>query len=47
MSTPTTTAGHSAAPAWKEWLLTTDHKRIGVLYLVGSMAAFGVAGLMN
>ncbi|MEG3619458.1 cbb3-type cytochrome c oxidase subunit I [Magnetovibrio sp. PR-2] len=46
MSTPTTTASHSAAPAWKEWLLTTDHKRIGVLYLVGSMAAFGVAGLM-
>jgi len=46
MSTPTTTAGHAATPAWKEWLLTTDHKRIGVLYLVGSMAAFGVAGLM-
>ena len=46
MSTPTTTAGHHAVPAWKEWILTTDHKRIGVLYLVGSMAAFGVAGLM-
>ena len=46
MSTPTTTAGHAATPAWKEWILTTDHKRIGVLYLIGSMAAFGVAGLM-
>ena len=46
MSTPTSTAGHAATPAWKEWLLTTDHKRIGVMYLVGSMAAFGVAGLM-
>jgi cytochrome c oxidase subunit 1 len=45
-TTSTATAGHHATPAWKEWLLTTDHKRIGVMYLVGSMAAFGVAGLM-
>jgi cytochrome c oxidase subunit 1 len=30
----------------KEWLLTTDHKRIGILYLIGSIAAFGVAGIM-
>jgi len=30
----------------KEWIFTTDHKRIGILYLIGSMAAFGVAGLM-
>jgi len=30
----------------KEWIFTTDHKRIGVLYLIGSMAAFVVAGLM-
>ncbi|MBF0589104.1 MAG: cbb3-type cytochrome c oxidase subunit I [Magnetococcales bacterium] len=36
----------STTPAWKEWVFTTDHKRIGVMYLVGSMAAFVVAGLM-
>ena len=30
----------------KEWIFTTDHKRVGVLYLVGSIAAFMVAGLM-
>ncbi|MBF0274270.1 MAG: cbb3-type cytochrome c oxidase subunit I [Nitrospinae bacterium] len=30
----------------KEWILTTDHKRIGVFYLIGSIAAFCVAGLM-
>jgi cytochrome c oxidase subunit 1 len=29
----------------REWIFTTDHKRIGVLYLVGSLAAFTVAGL--
>lgn len=46
MSTPTTAEGHAPASGWKEWILTTDHKRIGVLYLIGSMAAFGVAGIM-
>ena len=30
----------------KEWIFTTDHKRVGVLYLIGSMAAFAVAGIM-
>ncbi len=30
----------------KEWIFTTDHKRIGILYLVGSIAAFAVAGIM-
>ncbi len=28
------------------WIFTTDHKRIGILYLIGSLAAFVVAGLM-
>lgn len=30
----------------KEWIFTTDHKRVGVLYLIGSFAAFFVAGIM-
>ncbi len=29
-----------------EWIFTTDHKRIGILYLIGSIAALLVAGLM-
>jgi cytochrome c oxidase subunit 1 len=29
-----------------EWVFTTDHKRVGILYLIGSMAAFLSAGLM-
>lgn len=29
-----------------EWIFSTDHKRIGIMYLVGSIAAFVVAGLM-
>ncbi len=29
----------------QEWLFTTDHKRVGILYLIGSIAAFAVAGL--
>lgn len=35
-----------SANVLKEWILTTDHKRVGVLYLIGSIAAFVVAGLM-
>lgn len=30
----------------KSWIFTTDHKRVGILYLIGSMAAFGVAGIL-
>ena len=30
----------------KEWIFTTDHKRVGILYLFGSLAAFVVAGTM-
>ncbi|MGO4870193.1 MAG: cbb3-type cytochrome c oxidase subunit I [Roseiarcus sp.] len=29
-----------------EWIFTTDHKRIAILYLIGTLAAFLVAGLM-
>lgn len=30
---------------WKSWFLTLDHKRIGIMYLIGVMAAFALAGL--
>lgn len=30
----------------REWIFTTDHKRVGILYLIGSLAAFGIAGLL-
>ena len=30
---------------WRSWLLTTDHKRIGVLYLYSSLFFFLVGGL--
>ena len=30
----------------KEWIFTTDHKRVGVLYLIGSILAFAIAGVM-
>ncbi|GAC1537330.1 MAG: cytochrome c oxidase subunit I [Candidatus Velthaea sp.] len=29
------------------WLTTTDHKRIGILYLVASFGYFGIAGLLS
>jgi cytochrome c oxidase subunit 1 len=45
MNTATTTYDQESFN-WKEWIFTTDHKRIGVMYLVGSMAAFAVAGMM-
>ncbi len=38
------TAG--CGPGWRAWLLTTDHKRIGILYLVAALAAFLIAGVM-
>jgi cytochrome c oxidase subunit 1 len=38
-------------PAWQRgkvasWLVTTDHKRIGILYIVTSLVFFVLAGLM-
>lgn len=32
-------------PAWKAWLLTTDHKKIGILYLYTAFAFFLFGGL--
>ncbi|MCW8970779.1 MAG: cbb3-type cytochrome c oxidase subunit I, partial [Rhodospirillales bacterium] len=46
MTAETTTADAGSSFKLMEWILTTDHKRIGILYLIGSMAAFIVAGLM-
>ncbi len=34
-------AGHG----WKSWLLTTDHKRIGLLYLISITVFFAIGGL--
>ncbi len=31
----------------KEWIFTTDHKRVGILYLIGSLAAFAIAGVVS
>src|SRR5687768_15820889 len=31
---------------WKSWLLTVDHKRIGVMYLWSVLAAFFLGGIM-
>lgn len=48
METTYESLGHSPGfgRTLKEWIFTIDHKRIGVLYLIGSLAAFAVAGLM-
>lgn len=36
----------AGVPGWREWVLTIDHKRIGILYLLGALAAFVVGGIM-
>jgi cytochrome c oxidase subunit 1 len=36
---------HAPAPTLLTWLSTTDHKRIGLLYLMGSLGFFVVAGV--
>ena len=36
---------HYVTPAWKVWLFTTDHKRIGVLYMVTAFTFFIMAGI--
>ncbi|MCA9008054.1 MAG: cbb3-type cytochrome c oxidase subunit I, partial [Planctomycetaceae bacterium] len=30
----------------KSWLFTLDHKRIGIMYLVGTLTAFMIAGIL-
>ena len=45
------TASAATAPAWQRgrvasWLVTTDHKRIGILYICTSLVFFFLAGLM-
>jgi len=30
----------------KEWVFATDHKRVAILYLIGSLAAFVIAGIL-
>ena len=45
-----TTALHPAAPAYRsrlyEWVTTTDHKKIGILYLINSFLFFFLGGLL-
>ena len=45
-----TTALHPAAPAVRgglyAWLTTTDHKKIGILYLINSLVFFMMGGLL-
>ena len=36
---------HGHPPAWKEWLFTTDHKKIGILYLITAFVFFLLGGL--
>jgi len=42
--TPVATAGYRGG--LYEWLTTTDHKRIGILYVVNSFVFFFIAGVM-
>src|SRR3954451_14901513 len=45
-----TTTVHPAAPAYRsalyEWLTTTDHKKIGILYLINSLVFFFAGGIL-
>ncbi|MEU6610092.1 cytochrome ubiquinol oxidase subunit I, partial [Streptomyces shenzhenensis] len=36
----------SGRPSWTEWLTTTDHKRIGTMYLVSAFVFFVVGGVL-
>ena len=45
-----TTTLHPAAPTYRstlyEWVTTTDHKKIGDLYLINSFVFFFIGGLL-
>ena len=45
-----TTALHPAAPAYRstlyEWLTTTDHKKIGIMYVINSFVFFFIGGML-
>ena len=45
-----TTALHPAAPTYRstlyEWVTTTDHKKIGIMYLINSFIFFFIGGLL-
>jgi cytochrome c oxidase subunit I len=46
---PQVTAHEVTAPRqtkrWLDWILTTDHKRIGIMYLVTTFVFFGLGGI--
>ncbi len=46
--THTDTVDHSnylkAGKGWKSWFFTLDHKRIGIMYMIGVMGSFFLAG---
>ena len=46
MSTVAATVHHLELPGLTGWLTTTDHKRIGVLYITSAFAFFLVGGLL-
>ena len=37
---------YTATTGWKSWAFTLDHKRIGVMYLVGILTSFLLGGIM-
>lgn len=46
MSAATATIESRGKFSLYDWIFTTDHKRVAVLYMIGSYAAFLVAGIM-
>jgi len=46
LATPTAKPPTPKRATWVDWLTTTDHKRVGHLYLISSGVFFAVGGLM-